>query len=135
MHKCVIRDDTAGIQLGDRNVDDALEDFNTKRALEALDLLFNARDYEMAAQYWAPGFVQRAPQFPKGRHELIDLVRRLPETMRFEVLHVVAEDDFVSVCGRYTGLDGNHKNRACSHLLRMKDGVIAEQWCTTADEA
>lgn len=114
-------------------LDGALEDFNAKRALEALDLLFNVRDYELAVRYWSPGFVQRAPQFPKGRQELIDFVRMLPKTMRFEVQFVAAEDDFVSVYGRYSGLGPDRKNRIGSHLLRMKDGVIAEQWCVTAD--
>lgn len=115
-------------------VNDALEDFNTKRALEAFDLLFNARDYEMAVRYWSPGFAQRAPPFPKGRHDLIDLVRNLPDTLRFEVQHVVAEGDFVAIYGRYTGSGAGRQNRICSHLLRMKDGAIAEQWCVTADE-
>jgi predicted SnoaL-like aldol condensation-catalyzing enzyme len=116
-------------------VDEALEDFNTKRALEAYDLLFNARDYEMASQYWSPGFVQRAPQFPKSRHELIDSVRQLPETLKFDCQLVVAEDDYVAVYGKYTGLGAERKNRVCSHLLRLKEGVIVEQWCVTADES
>jgi predicted SnoaL-like aldol condensation-catalyzing enzyme len=111
----------------------ALEDFNTKRALEAIDLLFNARDYEMASRYWSPGFVQRSPQFPKSRHELIDFARRLPETLKFECQFVVAEDDYVAVYGKYTGL-GTERNRVCSHLVRMKDGMIVELWCVTADE-
>ena len=114
-------------------MDEALEDFNTKRALEAYDLLFNARDYEMASRYWSPGFVQRAPQFPKSRHELIDFVRQLPETLKFECQLVVAEDDYVAVYGKYTGLE-TERNRFCSHLLRMKEGMIVEQWCVTADE-
>jgi len=122
------------MRFGDHGLNDALEDFNTKRALEAFDLLFNARDYEMAARYWSPGFAQRAPQFPKGRHDLIDFARNLPDTLRFEVQQVVAEDDFVAIYGRYTGLGVGRQKRVCSHLLRMKDGLIAEQWCVTADE-
>ena len=116
-------------------MDEALEDFNTKRALEACDLLFNARDYDMASQYWSPGFVQRAPQFPKGRHELIDFVRQLPETLKFDCQLVVAEDDYVVLYGKYTGLGAERKNRVCSHLLRLKEGVIVEQWWVTADES
>jgi predicted SnoaL-like aldol condensation-catalyzing enzyme len=115
-------------------VSEALEDFNTKRALEALDLLFNARDYNMASQYWSHGFVQRAPAFPTCRHELIDFVRQLPKTFRFEWHLVVAEDDFVSVYGKYTGLGEHREDRVSSHLLRLKEGVIVEQWCVTADD-
>jgi predicted SnoaL-like aldol condensation-catalyzing enzyme len=114
-------------------VNQALEDFNTKRALEAYDILFNARDYDMASRYWAPGFVQRARRHPQGRHGLIDFVRQLPSTLRFECQMVVAQDDFVALYGRYSGL-GIAQNRVFVDLLRMKDGVVVEQWSVTADE-
>lgn len=119
---------------GDGNVNEALEDFNTKRALEAYDILYNARDYEMASQYWALGFVQRAPQVPQGRHGLIDYVRQLPMTLKYECRLIIAQDEYVAIYGRYSGL-GTKCDRICADLLRMKDGVVVEQWCVSADES
>ena len=113
-------------------MNEALEDFNTKRALEAYDLLYNARDYEMASRYWAPGFVQRAPQPPHGRDGLIDFVRQLPSTLKFECRLVIAQDDYVALYGKYSGL-GTAQDRVCADLLRMKDGVVVEQWCVSAN--
>jgi predicted SnoaL-like aldol condensation-catalyzing enzyme len=114
-------------------VSQALEDFNTKRALEAYDILYNARDYEMASRYWSPGFVQRTPQLPQGRCGLIDFVRALPVTLKYECRLAVAQDDYVALFGRYCGLS-TEQNRIGADLLRMKDGLIVEQWCVTADE-
>ena len=109
---------------------EALEDFNTKRALVAYDILYNARDYDRAGRYWSPGFVQRTPQLPHGRNGLIDYVRQLPNTLRYECRLVIAQDEYVALYGRYSGL-GNMQTRICADLLRMKDGVIVEQWCVS----
>ena len=43
---------------------EALEDFNTKRALEAYDILYNARDYDLASRNWSE---QRSPRPNQAR--------------------------------------------------------------------
>jgi predicted SnoaL-like aldol condensation-catalyzing enzyme len=72
---------------------------NKAIVLEALDALFNRRDYAKAEQYWSPGYIQHSAHIAPGRQGLFTLVMSLPPTLKYEPGVIVADGDFVIVHG------------------------------------
>jgi predicted SnoaL-like aldol condensation-catalyzing enzyme len=72
-----------------------IESKNKELVLEAFDRLFNKRDYEAAERYWSPNYIQHSAHIPPGRDGLVNLVKSIPPTLRYESGTVVAEGDFV----------------------------------------
>jgi predicted SnoaL-like aldol condensation-catalyzing enzyme len=71
--------------------------------LEALDTLFNKRDYQAAERFWAPDYIQHSAHLAPGRQGFFDLIKSLPDTQRYEHGVIMAEGDFVIVHGRFSG--------------------------------
>ena len=86
--------------------------------LEAFDTLFNKRDYSKAAQYWSENYIQHSAHIAPGRDGLFNLVRSLPDTLRYENAVVVAEGDYVMLHGRFTG-SGRHRAWIAGDIVRM----------------
>jgi predicted SnoaL-like aldol condensation-catalyzing enzyme len=110
------------------------EEKNKSIVLEAFETLFNKRDYENALQFWSPGYVQHSAHIPPGRDGLIDLVKNVPTTMRYENQLTVADGDFVLLHGRFSGLGEGVANWVVVDIVRMEDGVLAEHWDVIQDE-
>lgn len=110
------------------------EDTNKALVLAAFDALFNRRDYDAAARYWSPGYVQHSAHIPPGREGLFDLIRGLPQTLRYEPGVIAADGDFVIVHGRYSGFGGS-ANWIVADIVRIADGVLVEHWDVIQDEA
>ena len=53
------------------------EESNKALVLEAFDTLFNKRDYEAAARFWSPSYIQHSAHIEPGREGLFNLVRTL----------------------------------------------------------
>ena len=64
---------------------------NKSFVLTAFDTLFNKRDYEAAARFWSPNYIQHSAHIPPGRDGLFNLVRAAPPDMRYEN-HVTVAD-------------------------------------------
>jgi predicted SnoaL-like aldol condensation-catalyzing enzyme len=111
-----------------------IESKNKALVLEAFDTLFNKRDYEAAARYWSPNYIQHSAHIPPGRDGLFNLIKSIPPTLRYESGTVVAEGDFVILHGRYSGL-GLPLNWIVADIVRMKDGILVEHWDVIQDEA
>jgi predicted SnoaL-like aldol condensation-catalyzing enzyme len=109
-----------------------LEEKNTALVLEALDTLFNQKDYEKAAQFWSESYVQHSRHVPAGRDGLFGLVRTFADA-RFEYDMVIAKDDFVWVHSRYTN-SVNPVALIAVDILRIEDGKLAEHWDVLQDE-
>ncbi len=107
---------------------------NKALVLAAFDALFNKRDYEAAARYWSPNYIQHSAHIAPGREGLFNLIRSLPETLRYEHRLILAEDAFVMVHGRFTG-DGRPRNWIAVDVVRVADGMLAEHWDVLQDEA
>lgn len=101
--------------------------------LEAFDTLFNKRDYEKAATFWSPAYVQHSAHIEPGRDGLFNLVKAFPDTLRYENHLIFAEGDIVMLHGRFTG-NGGPANLIAADILRM-DGILAEHWDVLQDEA
>ncbi len=76
---------------------------NTALVLEAFDTLFNRRDYGAAERFWSDRYIQHSAHISPGRNGLFNLVRTLPDTLKYENQHIVAEGDYVIAHGRFSG--------------------------------
>jgi predicted SnoaL-like aldol condensation-catalyzing enzyme len=68
---------------------------NKAIVLEAFETLFNKRDYAAAELFWSDRYIQHSAHIAPGRTGLFDLIRTLPETLRYENQLIVAEGDYV----------------------------------------
>ena len=100
---------------------------NKVLVLEAFDTLFNQRDYAAAERLWSPSYVQHGVQSGPGREGLIELIKSLPQTLKYEVDKIVAYGDFVIVHGRFSGF-GQPRYRIAADVIRIENGVLAEHW-------
>lgn len=107
---------------------------NKAIVLEAFDTLFNKRDYEKAATFWSPDYVQHSAHIAPGRDGLFNLVRALPDTLRYQNALIFADGDLVMLHGRFTG-NGAPANLIAADIVRMENGVLAEHWDVLQDEA
>jgi predicted SnoaL-like aldol condensation-catalyzing enzyme len=110
------------------------EDRNKAFVLEAFDVLFNRRDYAAAAGYWSDGYIQHSAHIGPGRDGLFDLVRSLPETLRYENQVIVADGNHVMLYGRFSGT-GSPVAMITADVVRMHGGRLAEHWDVWQDEA
>jgi predicted SnoaL-like aldol condensation-catalyzing enzyme len=101
---------------------------NKVLVLEAFDTLFNQRDYAAAEKFWSPSYVQHCVHDPRlGREGLIDLIKSLPPTLKYEAETIVAYDDYVIVHGRFSGF-GQPRHHVAADVIRIENGVLAEHW-------
>src|SRR5271163_495391 len=107
---------------------------NKALVLEAFDTLFNDRDYETAERYWSPNYIQHSAHIAPGREGLFNLVKAAPPTLKYEHGTIVAENNFVIVHGRFSGM-GRPANWIAADILRIENGVLVEHWDVLQDEA
>jgi hypothetical protein len=82
--------------------------------LEAFDTLFNKRDYDAAGRFWSDKYVQHSAHIEPGREGLFNLVRGLPDSLRYEHGLILAE---VAQRGR---LGQGHRTSRCEmHLIGL----------------
>jgi predicted SnoaL-like aldol condensation-catalyzing enzyme len=110
------------------------EESNKALVLEAFDTLFNKRDYEAAARFWSPTYIQHSAHIEPGREGLFSLIKSTPPTLKYEPGLIVAEGEFVIVHGRFSG-HGGPKNWIAADIVRIVDGLLAEHWDVIEDEA
>jgi predicted SnoaL-like aldol condensation-catalyzing enzyme len=107
---------------------------NKALVLEAFGTLFNKREYVAAERFWSPNYIQHSAHIAPGREGLFNLVKGLPQTLRYEPGLIVAEGDFVIVHGRFSGF-GQPANWIAADILRVEDGILVEHWDVIQDEA
>src|SRR5437667_2532041 len=117
-----------------KRMNQTMESKNKALVLEAFDTLFNKRDYAAAERYWAPNYIQHSAHIGPGREGLIDLIKSLPPTLKYEAGTIVAEKDFVIVHGRFSGF-GQPVNWIAADIVRIKDGILVEHWDVIQNEA
>ena len=111
-----------------------MEENNKTLVLEAFNTLFNKRDYEAAARYWSPNYIQHSAHIAPGREGLFNLVKSLPAELRYEAGPIVADGEFVIVHGRFSGT-GRPRNSIAVDIVRIADRLLAEHWDVLQDEA
>lgn len=111
-----------------------LRERNKALVLEAFDALFNRRDYAAAKHFWSERYIQHSAHIPPGRDGLFNLVRGLPDTLRYENHVILAEGDYVIAHGRFSG-HGRPAAWIAADIVRIEDGRLAEHWDVLQDEA
>jgi predicted SnoaL-like aldol condensation-catalyzing enzyme/predicted ester cyclase len=107
---------------------------NRALVLKAFDTLFNKRDYEAAARFWSPDYIQHSAHIAPGRDGLFNLVRAAPAELRYENAVAVADGEYVLLHGRFTG-HGRPRAWIAADIVRVANGVLAEHWDVLQDEA
>lgn len=107
---------------------------NKATVLEAFDTLFNKRDYAAAERFWSDRYIQHSAHIAPGRKGLFDLIRSLPNTLRYENQLIVAEGDYVIAHGRFSG-HGLPAAWIAADVIRFEDGKLIEHWDVIEDEA
>jgi predicted SnoaL-like aldol condensation-catalyzing enzyme len=107
---------------------------NKALVLDAFDTLFNKRDYAAAEKYWSPNYIQHSAHIEPGRDGLFNLIRSTPDTLRYEHQLIVAEDDYVIVHGRFSGM-GRPVAWIAADIVRIENGRLVEHWDVLQDEA
>lgn len=109
-------------------------EFNKAMVLEAFDTLFNKRDYEAAEKFWSSEYIQHSAHIAPGREGLFDLIRSVPDTLRYEHGLILGEGDYVMVHGRFSG-NGRPAPWIGVDIVRIENGKLAEHWDVLQDEA
>ena len=105
---------------------------NKALVLEAFDTLFNKRDYATAEKFWSPNYIQHSAHIAPGRNGLFNLVRSLPDTLKYENQLIVAEGEYVIAHGRFSGT-GRPAAWIAADIVRIEDGKLAEGWINRDD--
>jgi predicted SnoaL-like aldol condensation-catalyzing enzyme len=106
---------------------------NKALVLEAFDTLFNKRDYVAAERFWSARYIQHSAHIAPGRDGLFNLIRALPDTLKYENQLIVAEGDYVIAHGRFSG-HGRPVAWIAADVVRVEDGKFAEHWDVLQDE-
>jgi predicted SnoaL-like aldol condensation-catalyzing enzyme len=69
---------------------------NVEIVLNAFEALFNKRDYAAAERFWSPDYIQHSAHIAPGRDGLLDLIKSLPPTLKYEPGATVAKGDLVT---------------------------------------
>ena len=107
---------------------------NKAPVLKALDTLFNKRNYELAEEFWSDRYVQYSAHIPPGRDGLFNLIRALPDALRYENQLIIAGGDYVIAHGRFSG-NGRPAASIAADIVRLEHGRLAEHWDVLQDEA
>jgi predicted SnoaL-like aldol condensation-catalyzing enzyme len=107
---------------------------NKALVLDAFDSLFNKRDYAAAERYWSAHYIQHSAHIAPGRDGLFNLIRSLPETLRYENQLIISEGYYVIAHGRFSG-HGRAAAWIAADIVRIEDGRLAEHWDVLQDEA
>jgi predicted SnoaL-like aldol condensation-catalyzing enzyme len=75
-----------------------------------------------------------APHIEPGRDGLFNLVRSLPDTLRYENQLILAEGDYVIAHGRFSG-SGREEAWIAADIVRFEEGKLAERWDVLQEEA
>jgi predicted SnoaL-like aldol condensation-catalyzing enzyme len=111
-----------------------LPEQNKALVLKAFDTLFNKCDYAVAERFWSDRYIQHSAHIPPGRDGLFNLVRSLPDTLRYENHVILAEGDYVIARRRFSG-HGRPRSWIAADIVRFEDGKLAEHWDVLQDEA
>lgn len=106
---------------------------NKTLVLKAFDTLFNKRDYLKAVEFWSENYIQHSAHIEQGRDGLFNLIRSLPNTLRYENALILAENDYVMLHGRFSG-HGRARAWIAADIVRIEGGRLVEHWDVLQDE-
>ena len=112
---------------------------NKALVLKAFDTLFNKRNYEFAEEFWSGRYVQHSAHIRPGRDGLFNLIRALPDTLRYENQLIIAEAAY-RTSDETTARDSLNSERVAAGLLAVPgtvtgtallDSIMTEKYVVT----
>ena len=115
--------------------DAATAEANKKAVLEFYEAGLNKKDFEAAAKYFGPKYIQHNPGAPDGiegfKAFLAFLREKFPNS-KSEIKRVFAEGDFV-ILHVHAVREPGTRGRAIVDIFRLEDGKIVEHWDVAQD--
>ena len=105
---------------------------NKALVLEGIKGVFIERDPAVIDRLFSPDYRQHNPQIPNGPAAIKALLGNLSRDFKYEPGLVMADGDYVSIHGRYTGW--GPKPMIAVDIFRVADGKIAEHWDVMQEE-
>ena len=108
---------------------------NKKTVLEFYEAGLNKKDFEAAAKYFGPKYIQHNPGAPDGiegfKGFLTFLREKFPNS-KSEIKRVFAEGDYV-ILHVHAVREPGTRGRAIVDIFRLEDGKIVEHWDVAQD--
>ena len=108
---------------------------NKKAVLEFYEAGLNKKDFEAAAKYFGPKYIQHNPGAPDGiegfKAFLAFLREKFPDS-KSEIKRVFAEGDFV-ILHVHAVREPGTRGRAIVDIFRLENGKIVEHWDVAQD--
>ncbi len=105
---------------------------NKTLVLEGLKGVFIERDPAVIDRLFSPDYRQHNPQIPNGPAAVKALLGNLSRDFKYEPGLVMADGDYVSIHGRYTGW--GPKPMIAVDIFRVAGGKIVEHWDVMQEE-
>jgi predicted SnoaL-like aldol condensation-catalyzing enzyme len=108
---------------------------NKKTVLEFYEAGLNRKDFEAAAKYFGPKYIQHNPGAPDGiegfKGFLAFLREKFPNS-KSEIKRVFAEGDYV-ILHVHAVREPGTRGRAIVDIFRLENGKIVEHWDVAQD--
>ncbi len=115
--------------------DAATQEANKKVVLEFYDAALNRKDFDAAAKYFGPHYIQHNPTAPDGiegfKGFLGFLREKFPDS-RSEIKRAFADGDYV-ILHVHSVREKGTRGRAIVDIFRLENGKIVEHWDVVQD--
>jgi predicted SnoaL-like aldol condensation-catalyzing enzyme len=115
--------------------DPAREEANKKTVLEFYEQGLNRKDFDAAAKFIGPRYVQHnptAPDGPEGFKAFVGFLREKFPDSHSEIKRAFAEGDYV-ILHVHSVREKGSRGRAIIDIFKLEDGKIVEHWDVVQD--
>ena len=108
---------------------------NKKVVVDFYEKALNQKDFEAAAKYFGPRYIQHnplVPNGPDGLKALVTLLKTKFPNAHSEIKRVIAEGDYV-VLHVHSVREPGQRGRAIVDIFRLENGKIVEHWDVIQD--
>ena len=110
--------------------DAATQEANKKTVLEFYEMGLNRKDFDAAAKFIGPRYVQHnptAPDGPEGFKAFLNFLREKFPDSHSEIKRVFADGDYV-ILHVHSVREKGSRGRAIVDIFKLEDGKIVEHW-------
>ncbi len=115
--------------------DAATLEANRKTVLEFYEAGLNQKDFDAAAKFFGPGYIQHNPTAPdgiEGFKAFLGFLREKFPDSHSEIKRAFAEGDFV-ILHVHSVREKGTRGRAIVDIFRLENGKIVEHWDVVQD--